>query len=846
MEIIIHQAFCGEKNKAWCLLKTTMPEILDAKSIAFKTDLQDQPPSGIFWVPSIRGFMHGDNFLLMKTYPDKSPDVRSGRVFSHVLIISKKDLPYIPDISSLLKKFPKEIDKFISIEPISFFADKENRFKFDSNLQLRFNKAIRAFIHIHKYKNTIIWIGQENYEDAVCRFWQMLSITDKEKINFGINFNPSQIDEGKFNFITTPENIESKFSHNGYCIIRKKDTLVLTELSEQLLRGDSSAIQRIDKFREAIEAKSFSRLDIEKVVKGINTFENLESINDLKKLNTLSHIIAEYSPSQNRGIDFKGRLLNRICLLVEEADVNNIPILRIFKINSFKEGEKVLTKAISDWVERYLFSPSENKKRDFTSLLKNLDESTTANWWQKLINGKVKTFISRINSKSAEVILKWIHYDFDIFKKIKSDIDNSKQSESWFVFWFPKKFNKSNFVELRKYAIERSWYRLHAKLLRIEHPLELALTEHLKVDIDSGYFEAIEIITNGVKPKLILNFTVMNGDNRLIKISGNLCHIDPTLLTKINVRNSNWQAIWFEAISNGNSIADGIKNSQKEIFALFDNLVEENSCNENLLEKISESEFANILDYPKMELIWLKLPISLKNNFLEKTASTLLKSVSEDSTFQVPSDKILSDYIINSQAISTFLYYNRGNIKNALPIFSTFVQIPERILKDYISFYKGPLDVIDATQLGRLVNDHRYKNVASVIKDKALLDKNFEYSLVECYSLLGFFSQAQVLLSGRYQNVNITADQWWEAFKELTIKLYSGGPLDNKIWIQAGGEEYDLLTVGTGKEIWIDTLNKLRNGGCTGITIEKLLKKMIKEHQKNDELKTIKELKSKI
>ena len=518
MEIIIHQALCGENNKAWDLLKTTIPEIPVARRIAFKTDLQDQPQSGILWTHYISASMPGDHLLLMKTYSDNSPDVRPGRVFSHVLIISKNDLPNIPVINSLLKYFPKDIDKSISIEPISFFANKKNSFEFDSNLQLRFNKAIRAFIHIHEYKNTIIWIGQGNFEDAVSRFWQMLSVTDKESINFGINFNASQIPEDKVNFITIPENIESKFNNGGYCIIRKSDTLVLTELSEQLLGGDSSAIQRIDKFREAIEAKPFSRLDIEKIVKGINTFENLESINDLKKLNTLSHIVAEYSPNQNKGTDFKSKLLNRIILLVAEADAKEIPILKIFKIDSFKDGEKDLAKAISDWVERYLFSPSENKKQDLTSLLRNLDESTTANWWSKLIGGKVKTFVSRINVKNTEVILKWIQYDFDIFKNINSDIDDSKQAENWFVYQFPKNFDESNFVDLKKFAIKRSWYKLHAILLKMEYPFELALVEQLKVDIDSDYFEAIDIITNDANPNMSIDYAVSNGDNRIIKI----------------------------------------------------------------------------------------------------------------------------------------------------------------------------------------------------------------------------------------------------------------------------------------------------------------------------------------
>ena len=83
MAITIHQAICGEQNKSWELLRTTLIDNSLAKKIAFQTDLQDSPPSGLKWIPVIRGFLFGDFFLLIKTYTDNSPDVRNGRVFSH-------------------------------------------------------------------------------------------------------------------------------------------------------------------------------------------------------------------------------------------------------------------------------------------------------------------------------------------------------------------------------------------------------------------------------------------------------------------------------------------------------------------------------------------------------------------------------------------------------------------------------------------------------------------------------------------------------------------------------------------------------------------------------------------
>ncbi|MBL0182507.1 MAG: hypothetical protein IPP96_09480 [Chitinophagaceae bacterium] len=264
-----------------------------------------------------------------------------------------------------------------------------------------------------------------------------------------------------------------------------------------------------------------------------------------------------------------------------------------------------------------------------------------------------------------------------------------------------------------------------------------------------------------------------------------------------------------------------------------------------MLDMIGDTEFGNILNYKERESLWNKLPSAEKTKYLAKTASLLLESLSKDSTVEVPADIILSDYIVR-HAISDFLYYNRNNIKSAIPIFNRFSQLSENSLRDYVSNYSGNIDVIDATQLGKLVYSRRYSNVASVIHYKSNSLNNWKVALNECYLLLGLFTQLSIAWTGLIKDVKITEDQWWNALTEITCKLYGGGPKENKIWTEADGEEYDLLTAGTGKELWIAALKKLRNGGCQGITIDKLLKKMMKEHKRNEELKTINDLKNKI
>ncbi len=842
MGIIIHQAQCGENNKkAWDLLKTTMSDITVAKSIAFKTDLQDHAV-GVSWSPTVRGFMQNDYFLLMKSYPDKSPDVRPGRAFSHVLMISKEDIESIVDIGVLFNYLPSNINKSILLEPIKFNPKMKSGIKLSPSFEKRFNKVIHGFVRASEYKNTIIWVGEEAFEQAVYRLWQILSIEEKENLNFGINFNVDALPDSQLNFITTPENIENKFMNRGFCVIRRHDTQILTEISELILAGDITAKTRIQKFQNELETSSLFRTDIDRISIVIDTFEKIHNINNFKKLISLSHIVAEYSPDNKKGVVFKSKLIKKINQLLVAGDANQITILKNFKVDCFKGSEGIFTLSINDWITKHLFSVYESKRKNFSLLFKLLRESKSSNWWTKIFNQELKKNLAKINSDRASVIFNWLRFDFDIFSDIKLKIDSSKESEKSFVLQLPSIIDKSHIRVLKDFTIQRNWFILHAKLLLLEHPFEAAIEKQLEVDTELNSIEGLKIITKGVKPKSILDFTVKNGDGRLVKIAGNILFEDANYLNEIDFTNIHWQKVWLNSIQLGNLISDGFKEPQNKIFKLYDAIVDGYTVIEGLLQKISESDYSNILDYPKRNLIWIKLPSDIKARFLEKTSSALLEELSLDATFQVPDDKDLSDYILTSRAISDFLYFNRNNIKSVLPIFSTFTQFRENIIIDYIKNYFGSLDVVDSTQLGKLVMRRGYSSVAYVIYDKISSNFNFRYALAECYSLLDFFTKGIIKLRGTIANIIVTEDQWWSAFTELTYKLYSSGPTENKIWIQAGGNDYDLLTKGTGKEVWIAALQKLRKDECTGITIKKLLKVMVEEHPKNGELKTIRNL----
>jgi len=838
VKVIIHQSICGEVNKAWGLIKTTLQDVNIAKSVAFRTDLQDQT-SGVNWEPAIRGFSEGDFFLIMKTFEDTSPDVRRGRKFSHVLIIPKKEIVEIDNIKQIVSLLPQEINKNTDLKPISIEISSNDASNIQDAIRGKFNKLIHGYININSYKNTLIWIGQDSFDTVVIELWKRLTVIERQNFQFGIAFNNNHKGTNHISLIVVPESVQSKFVRSDFFVIGKNDNHVPTELIEQLLIGDASVQQRITSFEKTIESKFLSRKDIALIAKGIDTFEKVDSVKDLKKLNTLSHIVAEYAPSDIQGTDFKQRLLNKIVQLVESANFSDLNILRNFKTESFKNSKKNLSTALIGWMKKYIFSIGNNMVT-YTSFFAQVKKDNP-NWWDKVITQELKSYLGTLEASKIATVYNWIIESPQILSIIKSFIDTSKNAESYFIETLPKKTSKEVIEELQEFSISNNWLRLYAHLLDRQFQLDVALTELFKIDKDENYFEAIEAIIAGKEDNLVIDYSVDTGESRMIKIAGKICHKVPKHLKKMDVLNANWQLIWVEAIQNGSQVEAGLKEPEIEIHKLFDHLIGGNVVSERVIDKISQSEFGNLLTYPKRAVLWGKLSLSAKDNFLIKTSAELLEQLSKNSTIEIPNDTVLLDYI-SRKGVFDFLYYNRNNIKSVIPVFDKFSQLSDNNLRDYLSNFSGQIDPIDATRLGKFIAVRHFSNSAYTINSKASKTNNWKYALAECHHLMDFITKGILSFSGILSTVKISTDQWWQSAEELIIELYPNGTSLTTIWKKAGGKEPDLLAKGTSSEIWSDVFYKLRKEHFKGITMNNLLKEVKKQYGENQKFKIIYDL----
>lgn len=845
MKITIHQSLCGENTrKAWDLLNTTMQDVTVAKNLAYKTDLQEQT-GGVNWEPTIRGFQEGNYYLIMKTFEDNSSNVRAGRKFSHVLILNINDIVQVSDLTPIISFLPNKLDKESPIVPLNIDVplEEKHQLAFTPTFSNRFNKTIYGYLNRVEFDNTLIWFGQEDFELIVVELWKRLSVEDRVIFNFGIIFNNDSIIINRINLLSTPKSIQSKFCRTNYMCISQDDTHIPSSLLEQIVIGDNNANKKVQQFKNQLDIQSLKRDDIKIVSIGIDTFENLDRIDDIKRINTLSHIIAQYSPHPDKGIIYKLKLVQKIGCLAINLSASDIRIIRNFKIDSYKNSKKLLSQALERWTQQHILSSKEfnSEKRAF---LKEMKYNSTF-WWDKAINDTFKLFFKKLDKDKIKQIFIWINNDSEVLFCIQPFFDISADVEELLVSNLPSDLNESIINKLKKYASERKLFKLLAKLLLLQYNFKEALFEQLKVDKEITSLDGILLIIKGQNSKSIINSTIVYKDERLINISIGLCNINSKLLNAIDFSNLEWQKIWLGAIQAGNKIDAGFIKPQEKIFSFFDSVISGNKVIDEILNIIGNTVYANILDYKNRNILWNKLSCPNKELYLKVTSSELLGTLSKNSMTVIPNDPVLSAYIME-YGINDFLYFNRNNIKVVIPIFEKFKQLPEYYLKDYINNYNGILKPVEAKLLGKLIKKREYYETANAVFDKSFTNKNWKHTLNECQNLLDFFKKGLSTIRGLISSVDITIDEWWDSTEDMIIELYPNGTSLTRIWKKAKGKESDLLMNATPNEVWHNAIQKLRKNSFKTITMNKLLKEIDKEYgDDNEKFKIIYNLRKK-
>lgn len=840
MEIVIHQALCGEnendKSNGFSLLKTTLDDKKIASQICPKTNLSDLPSSGIIWTPAVRGGIVDQYYLIMKTYADNSPNVRPGRMFSHVLIIAKKDVVNIDDISVLFSCFESEMNKSLDIAPIIYKPNSTFSFTYST----REKKVAQGIID---GKKNIIWIGQPNFEEMICKIWRGLDIEARYSLHFGIQFNPAEVKKDRFNILATPENISVQWRHkDDFFIIETREADITLSLAAESILGNNKAKAQFEIFGtkmelsfpsiESLKTWEWCIITIDIINKGRRNFA------DVKQLLLL---ICKYSNSKDKAVFFKQEIIDiLIDTLKQTKNISDILSLKNADFSAIENGNNALQNALKNWCNRWLLAKDFNRSNLCVSIIRKLTEKKNiSQWWQDSVREIITEKFNYWQKEYAELCWLWFKEEPDLFDILFPFIpQKNKQIENDLIEIFPRNIATDLLFNIASFAVKKKWYKLHAVAICEQHKdVHLILIEQLEVDKEENSIDGFEYIASYFRPLDFIVETANLNDERLWTISGQMLS-GTNFIDQLDISHYGWHKIICKALQQGIKINKLFQYPEFFVFNTLDTLLQGDEVPEEIWSLIIKNELVDIYNYQQRKKAWDILPSNIKNSFLYATASTYMKLKNNN----IEIEKELYDYLNGASFLQEYFNQNRRNLSIILHSFDKVNITNQMLLANFIYGFNEQLSQLEGISLGKIVQKKDWKKCAENIYEKSRWNTSYRIALQECYSLLGFLSRFNLSLSGWLSNVAISKDEWWKSFYKIACNLFPKGPNDYSIWEKADGKESELHYNMTGEDAWQKALDKLRKGGCKNITTLKLLKAMKDRYYNNQDLNNLIEI----
>lgn len=816
----IHQAVFGDINGGYGLLRSTCDVEL-AKRISGYTDLHEQTPDGINWDNVLRGFSIENYYLLMRTFVDKSPNIRDGRVYSHCLIIALADLNEINNLQELVKCLPINFRKDSAIEVLKLENDSYG----DSSTTLRTNFLINTILQCES--ELIAWIDYEGYEQAICTVWNNIVPSLRRSLRFGLAFNfQESANMPGLKIFSVPSNFIIKWQQNGVPIISPGDKgQLLTDAAKSM--GGERSQGGLKDFIISYSIVLNNISDYLTMQKIFNTKNDIES-KGLNELLTFLNTLLAYGIKPSPADLLMEKISEAIAGYIKRGGVEEIIRVRNENLREFVPAN--LFRAIVIEIKEKVLKIAGESANNTVLLFSYLIRNNIQEWWRDSVFNGLNSFFQSINGSSVQTLLKLLErynsVDIGIFDRLlPADFD-----EKALLRELKTGVDYNDYSQLESLAIKRKWFDTVSLVLTRTKKIGDAFKILYSADPNCRSISAYQVLIEDYPFKEVLKtaekvkkmfFTDLLADH-LLKNTASFSEVD--------FRKAYPQELLLALLDKGWDFLS-YPDYKAVLFEILDQVSLGNTYNQKLLYNIVRNPMCEILDYPKRNNIWQLVKPEVKEVLLINSSSALLERLSINSTTSIPADPILETYIMET-GVSKFLYYNRNNIRSVIPIYERFA-LSDLSLRHYLDNYSGNINVVEAKQLGVLIAAKGFTDSAYAINGKSGKNSPWKFALVECYQLLDIFSIGYLKVSGILSSVTVSEDDWWTAVQELIIELYPNGPSLTTLWKKSGGKESDIMMNSNADSAWHDLLHRLRHQSFKKININKLLKEVEKQYGEN-------------
>lgn len=827
--IVIHQAIYGEVQG-----KTSGHDLLaasDEKNELFRrvsgyTDLADRPEGGVLSSPVVRGFFAEDHFLLIKTFPDKSPGLRSGRVFSHALFIPKADLHLVRNLSNLFQYHLPGIQKEAKMHSLEYLS--QEAITITGAVDGREAAATNALLQNQPF----VWLGEEGYWEWVTRIWPKFPARVKHMLKIGAAFGPSYVKKEYLSLIYIPEDAKSMWERHSFRVLGVGESQPLRSSAANWLVGDAKKAAPFEALLDDFAPKIDTIETLNRLEDYGKAYHQIDKDPGLNHLLVLANFVSQISPNEQLGIKGKNRLMTAIFQAIPNAPVNMCVVLIYQSWKGFPDAITSASNALLDWLTNHLLKGK--KAKECGVVLAKALEAETKNWWVSTVLGYANNRLKKRQPGDALILWQWMENEPKLIAQHTSWLPDDAENE--LTQKIPK-LETAVAEAVLHMSEQKGWLVLHAKVAAQCYSAEKAIQAQLRIDTDEDHTVALEALSESISESSFVPVVASHTDARLHRIAGKLIAENSQLLKGIDITSEGWQKCWKAAIEQGSEVWAGISNPQHTLFEILDHLLVGNAFSATLLNAISNGKYSSLKDYPQRASIWPVLRENTRSGFITATLVELIDELSSSKLSyndleselkkEVQSQKV-QQHVISSKTIP---------LTKKLRLFNVLPGLGENHAEQLIQDHH--FSPAEAEVFGQLVSKNEWKRVVDQLFNNRIHRKDLVPALLQCSNLLGFWQRLKLSASGLKRDA-ISSEEWWNEFLKTAFKLFPGGPEQNGLWISAGGDLSQLCTTGTGREKWSLAVQLLRNNGKP--TLKNLLSKMGETYPGDETLKSLQEI----
>jgi len=827
--MIIHQAIYGEvqgKTSGHGLLAASDEKNKLFNRVSGYTDLADRPEGGVLSSFVVRGLFVEDYFLLIKTFPDKSPGLRSGRVFSHALFIPKTELHQINNLSNLFQYHLPCIQKEVKMKSFEYVSQEAN-----TTIEVVDGREAAA-TNVLLENEPFVWLGEEGYWEWIARIWVKLPTKEKQNLKIGAAFGPSYARNDCLNLLYILEDTETLWERHSFRIIGKYESQNLQSSAASWLVGDAKKAAPFEILLNDFDPKIDSLKTLNQLVDYGKTYHQLNNNPELNRLLVLAHFISKVSPSEGVGNKGKNKLVNAILEAIPNAPTNLIIALQHQSWTGFPNAIHPITDSLSDWLNHHLFKG--NKAKECGALLVSALEANLQNWWASFVLSYTRNRLKKRQSGDAQIFWQWMGKEPTLIAQHTYWLPDDAEDE--LTQKIPQLETAVAEMVLHM-AEKKDWLVLHAKVAAQLYSVEEAIDVQLRIDTDEKHTRAFQALSECIKSSSFVSEAAGHTDARLHYIAGRLITENNNLLKDINITSEGWQNCWQAAIEQGSEVWQGIPDPKQTLFKTLDHLLAGNSFNGALLHTISIGKYSSLKDYPQRASIWSVLPETERSEFIN---ATFVELIDELVTRKINYDDLEYELKkgMQSQKVQQFVISSKAiSLTKKLRLFDVLPGLREYHVQQLIQ--ENQFSLKEAEELGRLVSKQRWKMVVEELYDNRFRREDLVPALLQCSHLLGFLRRLTLSASGLKADA-ISSEEWWDEFLRIAPVLFPSGPAENGLWVSAGGDLSQLQTTGTGREKWSSAVQILRNNEKR--KLKKILSKMRDIYSDNEILEKLQEI----